>query len=138
LEVVDGEIFGTYIPGTLGDGIIDDITGVDAGVSSTGNLVEIRMRADNSGTVTIGLSDAGVGTATETLTPGINNGAVMISGAPAADTTEPTVTPSPWSSTTTVTTKATASAKKGLPGFEGTIAIAGLLAIGYVMMRRKR
>ena len=29
--------------------------------------------------------------------------------------------------------------KKGLlPGFEGVFAIAGLLAIGYVMMRRKR
>ncbi|MEA1908206.1 MAG: cohesin domain-containing protein [Euryarchaeota archaeon] len=28
--------------------------------------------------------------------------------------------------------------KKGLPGFEGAIAIAGLLAIGYVMMRWKR
>ena len=31
-----------------------------------------------------------------------------------------------------------APAKKGLPGFEGTIAIAGLLAIGYVMTRWKR
>jgi PGF-CTERM protein len=29
-------------------------------------------------------------------------------------------------------------AKKGLPGFEGVFAIAGLLAIAYVMMRRKR
>ena len=28
--------------------------------------------------------------------------------------------------------------KKGLPGFEGVFAIAGLLAISYVMMRRKR
>ena len=31
-----------------------------------------------------------------------------------------------------------ALAKKGLPGFEGAIAIAGLLSIAYVMMRRKR
>ncbi|MCK4652439.1 MAG: PGF-CTERM sorting domain-containing protein [Methanosarcinales archaeon] len=28
--------------------------------------------------------------------------------------------------------------KKGLPGFEGAIAIAGLLAITYMIMRRKR
>jgi len=33
---------------------------------------------------------------------------------------------------------ADAPAKKGLPGFEGVFAIAGLLAIAYVMMRQKR
>ena len=31
-----------------------------------------------------------------------------------------------------------APAKKGLPGFEGTVAVTGLLAITYVMMQRKR
>jgi len=31
-----------------------------------------------------------------------------------------------------------APAKKGLPGFEGVFAIAGLLAIAYVLVRQKR
>jgi len=79
----------------------------------------------------------------------------------------PTVTPASSSSSTTPDTTATAAKtaaqvatkkptakpaaqpagsvatpdapeKKGLPGFEGVFAIAGLLAISYVMMRRKR
>jgi len=94
LEVVDcGTFEFMFSNGTLATGIIDDIMGLSqAGVSSTGDLAEIRMHADNPGTFTIGLSDAGVGTATETLTPEVNNGTVSIEIPP---TPTPTPTPAP-------------------------------------------
>jgi hypothetical protein len=79
MEVVNcGTFEFIFSPGTVGDGIIDDIAGADAGVSATGNLAEIRMHADNPGTFTIGLSNAEVGNATATLTPDINNGTFTI------------------------------------------------------------
>ena len=83
-EVVDCETFEyMFNNGTIVDGVIPDIIGLSqTGVSSTGNLAEIRMHADNPGTFTVGLSDAGVGTATETLTPNINTGIVTISTPP--------------------------------------------------------
>jgi PGF-CTERM protein len=114
--------------GTLGDGIIDNLMGVSAGVSSTGNLAEIRMQADNPGTFTIGLSDAGVGTATDALTTNINNGTVTV-----ADTTPPTissVTLSPTSvapggsvTVTVVATDASGIAGVTADGTTGTVTL---------------
>jgi len=81
VEVKNGGAFEyMFNNGTILDGIIDDIMGLGLrGVSSKGNLAEIVMRAESSGNFTIGISDAGVGTATETISPIINNGTVSIS-----------------------------------------------------------
>ena len=81
VEVKNGGAFEyMFNNGTILDGIINDIMGLSLrGVSSKGNLAEIVMRAESSGNFTIGISDAGVGTATETITPTINNGTVSIS-----------------------------------------------------------
>ena len=53
-----------------------------------------------------------------------------------AATKKPTVKPAAQASGSDTTPDK--PAKKGLPGFEGVFAIAGLLAITYVMMRQKR
>jgi PGF-CTERM protein len=53
-----------------------------------------------------------------------------------AATENPTVKPTTAPATDGGETLPDAPANNGLPGFEGAIAIAGLLAIGYVMMRR--
>ncbi len=58
-------------------------------------------------------------------------------------TTTPVATATATETKTTVPatgggTTPDAPAKKGLPGFEGVFAIAGLLAIAYVLMRQKR
>ena len=79
LEVVNSGNFDVmFHGGTIGDSTIANILGLSAGVSSTVNLTEIRMHADNPGTFTIGLSNARVGNATDALTPDVNNGTVTI------------------------------------------------------------
>ena len=52
-------------------------------------------------------------------------------------TTNPTAEPASTPATGGGATTPDAPAKKGLPGFEGAVAIAGLLAIACVMLRRK-
>jgi PGF-CTERM protein len=55
-----------------------------------------------------------------------------------AATENPTVKPTTAPATDDGKTLPDAPEQNGLPGFEGAIAIAGLLAIGYVMVRRER
>ena len=78
LVVADGEMFGIFDDGTqIGDTVMD-ISGVDAGVSATGNLAVLHMHAKSAGTFTLDLSGVTVGTATGTLTPIIETGTVTI------------------------------------------------------------
>ena len=84
-------------------------------------------------------------TPTPTVTPEASSSSTTPdTTATAAKTAKPAVTKKPTAKATTAQaagadTTPDAPAKKGLlPGFEGVFAIAGLLAIGYVMMRRKR
>ena len=78
LSVVDGEMFDIFDAGIqIGDTVVD-ISGVDAGVSATGNLAVVQMHAKSAGTFTLDLSGVTVGTATGTLTPIIEDGTVMI------------------------------------------------------------
>ena len=92
LEVVDCETFEyMFNNGTIVDGVIPDIIGLSqTGVSSTGNLAEIRMHADNPGTFTVGLSDAGVGAEHEVPAPNVNNGTITIEE-PVGDTAGPDI-----------------------------------------------
>ena len=80
---------------------------------------------------------------TPTVTPAASSSTTPDTTATAAKTAaqvatkKPTVKPA--AQTADSDTTPSAPEKKGLlPGFEGVFAIAGLLAIGYVMMRRKR
>ena len=73
------------------------------GVTTVGNLAEIVMRAESPGAFEIGISDAGVGTATETISPSIYNGTVSIRAVIPSPTPSPTPrTVSVWADPSTV------------------------------------
>ena len=145
-----------------GTGWVKMVAGTDPCVANgrDGNCVWIEVNNLSvfalAGTTTSSMPSGGGGGGSGTYPPGW------------LETPTPTVTPASSSSSTTPDTTATAAKtaaqvatkkptvkpaaqtadsdttpsapeKKGLlPGFEGVFAIAGLLAIGYVMMRRKR
>jgi len=108
----------------------------------------VTVPADASGAYTFGgiymfggatdttsvLGDTAVTVSVEDTTTTI--GAAASTTATPAPTTKPTAKPASAPATGGATTP-DAPATKGLPGFEGAIAIAGLLAIACVMMRRK-
>ena len=88
----DGGMFDTFIAGTESGNTVTDITGLDAGVSTTGNLAVLHMHANSAGTFTLDLSGATAGTATETLTPTVNDGTVTIEVCNMDDPPQPRIT----------------------------------------------
>ena len=135
----------TITLGAVGDGGSCEL-GLHAElVDMSGNTVPSSV---DSGTLTVG-----TGATTTDEVPG--NDAFEVGDSPAT----PTATTTPAATATAVKTAKPAPTKKpvagttpaagdemtpakpekkGLPGFEGAIAIAGLLAITYMIMRRKR
>jgi len=98
--------------------------------AETAILGETTMKVSVEDTTTT------IGTTTSTTTTPAPPGEHM-TPTPAATKT-PTAKPASAPATGGGGTTPDAPAKNGLPGFEGATTIAGLLAIGYVMMRRKR
>ena len=115
----------------------------------------------SDGTTTIAITSVGMvdGSFADITSITTTDGTAILGGGGAYPKTTPTATLTQSSSSTTPDTTAKPAAttklasvpatsggdttpdapeKKGLPGFEGAIAIAGLLAISYVMTRRKR
>ena len=79
LTVSNGGMFTTmFHPGTMSGDNVADITGLDPGVSTPGNLAVLQMHADSAGTFTLDLSDVTVATGSGSLTPVINDGTVTI------------------------------------------------------------
>jgi hypothetical protein len=92
----NGGMFGTFIAGSESvAGVVTDITGVDSGVTTTGNLTVLHMHADAVGTFQLVLSGATAGTATETLTPSVNDGMITINAVPSEGAPIISVTPTP-------------------------------------------
>jgi PGF-CTERM protein len=138
-------VIATITLGALGDGGSCEL-GLHAELTDrSGNAVPSSV---DSGTLTVG-----TGATTPDEVPG--NDAFEVGDSPAT----PTATTTPAATATAVKTAKPALTKKpvagttpaagdemtpakpekkGLPGFEGAIAIAGLLAIAYMIMRRKR
>ncbi|RJS73406.1 hypothetical protein CW696_01500, partial [ANME-2 cluster archaeon] len=93
MTVADGGMFGMFDAGTQSGNTVTDITGVDAGVSITGNLAVLHMHANSAGTFTLDLSDVSIGDASGSLTPVVNDGTVTINVRdrdPRPDITAPT------------------------------------------------
>jgi len=159
---------GTYFAEGTIDSVAGTVTGIVGTITTTGATVStnevfaiVSLTANAvDGTTGIDLSNVIVGDIdANTVDIGVSDGTVTVGGGiyltPAS-----TVTPAQSSPGTTLDTTTTpaptptaepasapaaggattpdAPATKGLPGFEGISAIAGLLAIGYVMMRQKR
>ena len=82
LSVADGRMFGMFDDGTQNRDTVVDITGVDAGVSATGNLAVLHMQATSVGTFTLDLSGVTVATESASLTPSVNGGTVTIDDEP--------------------------------------------------------
>ncbi len=137
------------------------ITTITLGAVGDGGSCELGLRAelvDRSGNTVPSSADSGtltVGTGATTPDDVTGNDAFEVGDSPAA----PTPTAAPEATATAVKTAKPAPmkkpaagttpaawdemtpakpAKKGLPGFEGVFAIAGLLAIAYMIMWRKR
>ena len=137
------------------------ITTITLGAVGDGGSCELGLHAelvDRSGNTVPSSADSatltvGTGATTTDEVPG--NDAFEVGDSPAT----PTATTTPAATATAVKTAKPAPTKKpaagttpaagdemtpakpekkGLPGFEGAIAIAGLLAIAYMIMRRKR
>ncbi|MCK5659750.1 MAG: hypothetical protein KAH86_00210 [Methanosarcinales archaeon] len=73
LTVEDGTMFGMFGPGTSGAGTVNDITGVGSGVTTPGNLAVLHVTATAAGTVNLDLSGVTTNTATDSLTPIVND-----------------------------------------------------------------
>ncbi|VVB87911.1 S-layer protein [uncultured archaeon] len=83
---------------------------------------------------------SGTGTGTGTGTPGVGTPVVTTPGTSPNATTPVTTTVGGETPTTTVTTPATTTAapKKTEPGFEAVFAIAGLLAVAFLVLRQRK
>jgi len=79
LTVADGGMFSMFDGGTQNGNTITNITGLDPGVSTTGNLAVLHMHAESAGTFILNLCCTTTGTATGILIPVVNDGVVTVS-----------------------------------------------------------
>ena len=85
LTVADGDMFGMFDAGTQSGDTVTDISGVDSGVSTTGNLAVLHMHAKSAGTFTIDLSGVTAATGTAALTPDVHDGTVTVESGTTGD-----------------------------------------------------
>ena len=127
-------IYEVTVPGDATEGAYP-VTGTVLATAAGETIGPFTITGDESVTVSIGPSP--------TLAPGGGNGGATIIPTPTPGETptppaEVTPTPTPFVEETTPSPSPTPSPTPKPPGFEAVFAIAGLLAVAYLVLRRKK